>query len=316
MRKKLRACDPGADPTVVDQLRRSLPEQLLDIHADFVKHYCDSDQHDRALVHVRIINTAHIPPALRKSLTTKVCQAMTGSVPEAKVQKAFRPALTSIDRFLALFPDHLPGLRLHAEVCFAWVGGLSYQTDWDEIEEVSRLAEPVARRLTEHAELDETPLARAALEELIGSFLARGYDRTSPYLKRPMSELSDQELVDWGRALEFTIRWGEVTPTHRADSRSHELYGICLFNRGLCLRQQAYRTHQTDLDEVDKAQTCVDMVQRAIDLLERAAAQKPDDERTNELLEECRQALRGYEQSLAYHRDGILFSDWDLEDNR
>ena len=52
-----------------------------------------------------------------------------------------------MERFLHLFPEHLPALRLHAELCTAWVAGLSYKDDWPAIAEVSDRAAPFARRV-------------------------------------------------------------------------------------------------------------------------------------------------------------------------
>lgn len=56
---------------------------------------------------------------------------MTGSVPEAK--RAYESAATVVEQFLGLFPDYLPALRLHAELCRGWLSGMSFRDDWEAI---------------------------------------------------------------------------------------------------------------------------------------------------------------------------------------
>ncbi len=65
LRTKYLSCDPAADPALLLAVRRDLLEHLLEIHVDFIRHYCGGDAPGRASDHVEIIRQASLPRALR-----------------------------------------------------------------------------------------------------------------------------------------------------------------------------------------------------------------------------------------------------------
>jgi hypothetical protein len=301
LERKLHACDPQADVAVVAELRRDLLEHLLDIHVDFVRHYCESGEPERATAHVQIIHAARIPPALRKRLTGKVFAAMTASVPEAKAQGAFVPALTTVERFLTLFPQHLPALRLQAELCTACVSGLSYRDDWEAIEDVSERARPFAQKIEEHPDLAAEPLAVAALVELAGELCQRGYDRTDAYLdKREYADLGMTERAQLSAGLDLAIRWGRLA--HRlspSDSRLRELFTICLLNRAYFLHQEAREVATADIDHLTRVATRARLYRQAVAETEEAWALSPGQDKLEKNLAIFRAALERCESELA-----------------
>ncbi|HUU59591.1 MAG TPA: hypothetical protein VMZ50_08610, partial [Phycisphaerae bacterium] len=141
LKAKLQACDPEADPATLDPLRDNLLENLLDIHVDFIRHYCELNAVDRATQHVQIVHRARIRPAVRKRLVERVFEAMTASVPESRAQQAHDSALTVVERFLKLFPDTISALRLHAELCEEWLETMSFRDDWQKILDLGDRAE-------------------------------------------------------------------------------------------------------------------------------------------------------------------------------
>lgn len=301
MKQKLQACDPGADPALVTDVQRDLLLNLLDVHVDFVRYYCESDAPEQAIRHVNLIRAAHIPPALRQGITARVFAAMTGAIPDAKEQRAFAPALVTIERFLALFPTYLPALRVHVELCSAWVSGLSFKNDWEAIEELSRRAEPFARQLDGHPELgrnqDESHLARAALEALASEMTQRGYDRTHAFLgDRNYADFSSAERVELGGGLSLAITWGRLVHRHLSSgSRFRELYGLCLLNHAFFLHQEAMEVQASDVDERTKTATCVRLYRQAVAESEEAQPFLPESEVLRRNLGGFRQVLEQME---------------------
>ena len=116
---------------------------------------------------------------LRLRLTDKVFVAMTTSVPEAKAQGAYAPAVAAIEPFLALFPAPASADHAGLELCAGWIGPLSYRSDWSEIERVSRTAEPYARQADAHPDFgSDVPARRPALQTFADEMIQRGYDRS------------------------------------------------------------------------------------------------------------------------------------------
>src|SRR5947209_2066012 len=148
LEEKLLRIDPQADRRPLGERRRGLLEQLLEVHVGFVRHYSEAGTPDRATGHVRLVQRASIPPAVKKRLVAKVFIAMTGGVAEAKATRDFAAALIPVERVLSLFPDYLQALRLHAEVCKEWVSGMSFRDDWKAILDVSVRALPQDRKST------------------------------------------------------------------------------------------------------------------------------------------------------------------------
>lgn len=203
------ACDDHADPGILDSARRELLEDLLDVHVAFICRYSDSNELPRATAHVEIIRRAKIPPAVKQKLIEKVFQAMTGHVPAARANQEYESALTSLERFLGLFPDYLLALRLYAEVCRDWLSPLSWKEEWPQIVALLSRAEPHVKLLSEHSELREAPLARIALEGMCLAAAQKGHDRGW----NGIAESEDGALLPDEReraavALDLAINWG------------------------------------------------------------------------------------------------------------
>jgi hypothetical protein len=213
---KLLTCDPDADLAPLQEALQALPDSLLAVHSDFIRHYAEADALERAQTHVRVVERAPFAPEAKERFVQQVFAALTGGVRETKNTQTYAPALTAVERFLTLFPQHLEALQLHAEVCREWAGTLSYQTDWDEIEALGARAKPYAERIAAHTELAHVPLARTALEELAYVFADRASDRGAYYLSAE-SAAPDPALVrrDKGRAaFGFAIEWARLGRRH------------------------------------------------------------------------------------------------------
>src|SRR3954462_15198289 len=52
---KLLTCDPNADPALLAEVLRDLPENLIDVHVAFVRHYSELGEEARARTHVDLI---------------------------------------------------------------------------------------------------------------------------------------------------------------------------------------------------------------------------------------------------------------------
>lgn len=283
LERKYRECDPEAAASPVAALRRDLLEDLLDVHVDFIRRYSESQTPDRANAHLEIVRRASIPPAVRRRLTDKVFDAMTGSVPEAKATRNFESALTLIERFLALFPDHLPALRMHAEISEERISGLSYKDDWDEIVGCEQCARPHAERLAAHPGLASDPLARRALEELAVGVGKRSNDRA-------FAALTSADRVTAREAAEVGIWWGRLAgPGCPEDTPLRNLYAICLYRWVGCLDREAAEVRRDrDVDERTQRAASIRLYRQAIAGLEEALAARPP---SRELVQHVEQAL-------------------------
>jgi hypothetical protein len=131
----------------IEEMRRNLLEQLIEIHAAFICHYHEMGCMSKARAHVEIIRKALIPPAARDKLLARVFNTMVAPVSDARLRKAYESALAAVDRFLELFSDYLPALRLVAETADDWLSTLSYEHGWSTIEAVAARVWSVAIRL-------------------------------------------------------------------------------------------------------------------------------------------------------------------------
>ena len=279
LKEKLRSCDDSADPQLLTEVRASLLEHLLDVHVDFVRHYCESTAPDRANAHVEIVRRARIPPAVKKRLVEKVYEAMTGGVSEARARQEHASALGTLERFLALFPNHLPALRQHAEATREWLACLSYLDDWDEVLAVSARAEPHARRLASHAELSSAPLAQAALEELAFELLLKGDDRHDSCAAESAAGGGALRRDEARTVCEFGLRWGRLAfPISLADSRIKKLAARSMNSLALSLYEEWEEVAESDTDYNTKLVAMIDLLRPATTLAEEALTCDPRNE--------------------------------------
>ncbi len=281
LKDKFLRCSPDADPAWLAEVRKNLLDDLLDIHVDWVRHYCETGEVQRAIQHVEIVKRARLPLASRKRLVDKVFKAMTSAVPEAKASHAYDSALGSVERFLALFPDHVPALRMQAEIVWAWLGSLSYKDDWDAIVQLTGRTEPWARRLAHALAETKDPLARSALEELAFEFALRGYDRGSSYLASQENvrqvSLANRDAAQSG--FELGLRWGQLASEYATGgTRLKELLAACLSGYAACLYGEVCDVMEADLDMATQLDTAIDLYRRIIQATEEAVSYAPDEE--------------------------------------
>ncbi|GEM_PF-1862725 len=305
LKAKMLVCDPNADTKVLDEARRDLLEHLLELHVAFVRHYCESEAPDRATVHVGIVQRARIPPAVKKRLVEKVFEAMTGSVPDAKAMGDFDPALTVLERFLALFPDYLPALRLYVEVARAWGATLSFQNDWPEIERLAERINPEkdesedaqdkspVERLAAHPDLGAESLARSELESLTFELAALGYHRGGSYLAEAQTKgfsVADRDAAM--AAFDFALEWGMLGDQFSSTgSQMKELLAAAHQGRGWCKYHEAQEVLQTGYVYQSTLATAARLYHEAIAEMEAAVNLSSGDEHLHEILKQLRDEL-------------------------
>lgn len=234
LRGRLAVLDPAADPEVLTRARAALLEDLLDIHVDFIRHYSEMNQPERANAHVEIIRRSTIPPAIKKRLTDRIFQtvaaALTGSV-EKQAQEA---ALAALERFLSTFPEHLPALRQHAEIAATWVRRLSWQDQWPVIASIHPRALPVAIALAAHPDLPGQPLAKVAVSELADKMAVHGLHRGTAMLKEfDAGVVREQDVEQATAALDLAVAWAQLGAANgRRESTAATVLPECLNERG------------------------------------------------------------------------------------
>lgn len=290
LKTKLLACDPNADSTLLTEARWKLLEDLLDVHVDFVRHYCETGAPEHATTHVEIVKRARIPPAVRKRMVGKVFDAMTGAVPEAKEIGAYDSALTSIERFLIVFPNYLSALRMYAEVCKEWVSRLSYQVNWADILRLSKRAKPHTRCLAAHPILSSEPLAQTALAELAIEFTLRGHDRSKSHFTTAESQPLNTVNRDAARDASWLgIEWGRMGYPHSPnESLLRRLLPVCLNIHALCLHYEAGEVMQSEADLQIRVAAALCLCRQAVAELMEAMDCLPDETRLADNLEKLR----------------------------
>jgi len=282
LKQKLKAIDPQADAAVIDEARRNLDEDLLNVHVDFVRYYCELGRGERAAAHVEIVRRATIPPAVKMRLIERVYAAMTGSVAEAVGLGAYESALAPIEQFLGLFPEaaYLPALRRHAEICKAWLSRLSHKDNWDEILELAGRAEGPVTALSEHGDLPSQPLAKLAVDELTGEMARRGCDRGRAGLAALQAGTGGSHERDAAHeGFEFAIKWAKIGyEWGRTDSAVRQALPLALHDRGYCSYIGANEVMESDVDSRTKYASAAKLLGAAVAYLEEALACRPDDE--------------------------------------
>ena len=232
LQQKFAECDSEAQESPVPDLRRNMLENLLDVHVDFVRRYSENESYDRANLHIEIVRRATIPPATKRRLVAKLFDAMTASVPDAKAARDFDSALTLIERFLALFPDHVPALRMHAEISRELAASLSFKDQWPQIVGAADRAEPFATTLAAHPARDEDPLASSAFQDLAFTVACRANDRGGAHF-------AGEQWEEARTAIDLGIRWGRLAlPYAPAESALRNVLAGMLLGRAACLHAE------------------------------------------------------------------------------
>lgn len=188
MRDTAAAMQPPVEAEAIDAIRDRVYDDLMAVHVSFVRFYCDRGQTDRAHQHIRLIRETRLPPAVRRQMPGLLFDAMTGSVPDLVARRHCGEAVAVLERYLRLYEDHLPALRLMLQVCRDWAINTSQKDDWELICSVSRRARPWAERLVAHPDFDAEPLAKLDLIRLCECMATRHYRKLDEMIE-------DDELV-------------------------------------------------------------------------------------------------------------------------
>ena len=308
LKQKLAACDPDADPTILNRMRDDLYEHLLDIHVDFIRHYFETRAPDRAVAHVRLIHRSRIPPAVRARLADKVFDAMTVNVPQLRAMQEFKEALALIDRFLTLFETHVQALRMHAEICKDLVSQLSYMDDWDDIRALADRAEPHAVRLAAHERISSTPLAKTALEELAMELMMKGMDHANLHVSQmPKDYFSTKKYDAAENAFEFAARWGWFALPASSSGSGFKpiLAGVINSHAVLCYNCEIPHVQRSGLSNADKLQNSIYLARKVLSMMEKSVDLSPSDQQFQKNLDVVSDALTNLETEARFLR---LFS--------
>jgi hypothetical protein len=209
LKEKFLEIEKEGDPAFLDQARRSLLEELLDIHVEFVRYWTESGFPEQCEVHLEIIRSALLPPAVKKQFAAKVYDILTAGVNDALNSQAYQSALTSMENYLQLFPDFLPALRQTAEISRDWLSQkLSFQEHWDEIIRLSERIHEHMVALARHPEIEQDPLAAVKLDSLAEEFAIRGYHRGIKYgTPEENSLLAISAIEEASFCYSFSLNW-------------------------------------------------------------------------------------------------------------
>lgn len=301
---RLHAIDAQQDASFLADLRRHLFESLLEIHVEFIRHYCELEEVERAERHVGLIGRAPIPPAARKRFADRLFKVLTAPV-GSQAARRDRASLTAVGRLLQLFPEHLPALRLYAELAAEWVGQRSYREEWDRIEELAREAEPIAVRLANHSGLDAEPLARTALAELACNIARHSLEHArscAPDLDESV-DVSSRNAAE--EAFDLSILWGRLGHDAGAsDLALRHVLGSSLNLRANCLHVEINEVARSSAPTSTRIATSIRLCERSVELLEEAVCCVPVDEILRKNLATVGDALA----RLRADRDGGPFS--------
>jgi hypothetical protein len=299
---KLLNCDPQADPGLLVVVQREFFDNLLDIHVDFIRHHLEIGDQQRAMTHVGIIGRSRMAEPIKNRFTEKVFQSLTGAVQEAKMKQDYESALTALERFLSLFPDHLLALRMYAEVCKEWASGLSYQDSWDEIEALGSRAYPRAKCLRSHPDLTSDPLAMTAMEEAAFELGVRGRLRGEMYLAaRETRATTVAEHDAASSAFRFSIEWGQIAKDHSPDqSPLKNMLSTALFYQAVLLHLEAQDLLAVDSEVIVGDLKIVDeailrLYSDALALAEESLIYVPGDEAVLDAIKYFKDKIAEYE---------------------
>jgi hypothetical protein len=222
LRARAAHCDPHLDGSVVDQIRADLYPNLIAIHLDFVRHYCERGDWRRAESHVKVVEDAEFPPAIRRLLPARLHQAMTASVPGLRDSQDYSGAVDVIERYLRLFPDYTPALAQIVEVYGDWARLTSVASDWTAITRLAGHARRYAEQLDQQLHRRPNALAQLALGHLALE-IARRFNR-----RRREKEDEDSEdaaaRADLAWVIDQAVWWAQLARRHDPTSDDAQLY--------------------------------------------------------------------------------------------
>jgi len=173
MERHLDAVFPGENGAYLAELRSELYLHLLQVHVDFIKHYQETGERERAAMHLRIVRSSRIPPVVKEQLEPRLFAAMTVAVGAHLEAGEYRKAADAIEDFTALEPDFRDALELAVEVYLEWLQRVSAAEDPETLMELQQRAWAHATRLARLPDIAMAPLALDRLEDIALAVAAR-----------------------------------------------------------------------------------------------------------------------------------------------
>ena len=274
----LAVAGPGAATNWLDALRREMLDQLLDIHADFICYYSEMGELQRASAHVDLVQRAKIPPISRNRLLAKVMGVMTATVPATRQSRAYAAALGTVERFLTVFPDYKPALRLHMEVCEEWLDTLSYEGDWPVVLEIAGRCRGPAARFAGGSNAGEELLGKAALAALGLRFCRMAVKKGLPYVRfldgDGSAEFSQTAAAN---AFRLGIEWGQLSCPHSAQGAPVRGWFAECAKGWAKVRQQVAMEMLERADQSPGSRGAVTVFEDMLAVLREAARVSPED---------------------------------------
>lgn len=280
LEQKMRQCDPQVNSQCIAQIRKNLMENLLDIHVGFVRYYCEINQSDRALAHVRLVKGAQIPPGLQRGMVDKIFQAMTGHIEKMiSDQQHYSTSLNNVEQFLSLYPDYMPALRLYVELSIVYISRLSYERDWHAIVILTENTFEKTNALAHTANLDRYPLARTACVEYCTEVVRRCYNRANSIpveeLREAVGSIRFDDTLD---TYDLVVKWARIGYRHSATgSFLRQVLPWSLRIHACYLAHYADYVQANSDDGSDVLTTIRDMLKQAAENLKEAITFEPDD---------------------------------------
>ena len=211
MQSKMIECDNEISEDTarkhVENIRKNLYENLLDIHVGFITYYHECGCMDRASIHVTIVNTAQIPPAVSYRLMKQVYGEMTRSLPESLNAGDYISALKTVESFHDMFPGHIESLVTYMEIAKKWLHSCSYMDNWNTIVDITKSIKPYTEKLILHDDFSSDPTARIGLADMVKEIFYHSFDRTQSLLPQENSEITvanrDAAMDSFMLAIEF-----------------------------------------------------------------------------------------------------------------
>jgi tetratricopeptide (TPR) repeat protein len=223
----------GFDAGVMENARRLLTENLLEVHVEFVRHYYQLRQPQHAARHVQLIRQARLAPAARNRMDDLVYDAMTTSVSSLLASEQYEVALATLDECLRLLPGYPPALTRYLDTAREWISQMSSSDSSTELLNLEKTVAPHWQELKSSQALNKHPLAFTALTDLastLGSKLwARAHHLLLCQQDDPPALLTPdrEEYAVCNRAID----WLEQC---RSLSESQTRYDYDLFNALVC----------------------------------------------------------------------------------
>ena len=272
MKNKYHRLDPQSDLKHIDNIRHSLFEQLMEIHLEFIQHYCEKFDFYHAKDHANIVNTRTKSSETLNILSKNFLDKMTESHPEAIEEQDYESALSMIECFLLVFPNYLPALSLYAETANKYLDTLSYKTNWNDIIALEKRIEKSIFLIDENNELEKNPLVKQSLSDLCRDFAQKSYHQGDSYFEAYQNDtISALDLNKGIISLELAIKWGRLGYKHATSASDIDvILSNSLLVHSMYIRDEVCNIMDSDEDISTRIDTCIDLLTKAQSNLKEA----------------------------------------------